>query len=66
MAAGDCKGGLASVLGLPGHAMQEQRATGDGLAMFLGLGQTDKQIPPVVDQCHRRLVRRQRLRSLVV
>jgi len=50
MAAGDRQGGLTGVSGLPGNAMEEQGTAGDCLGMFFGLGQANKQVPPVVDQ----------------
>lgn len=50
MAAGDRQGGLTGVSGLPGNAMEEQGTAGDRLGMFSGLGQADKEVPPVADQ----------------
>ena len=42
--------GLTAVAGLTGNVVQQQRPAGDGLAVVIGLGQTDEQAPPVIDR----------------
>src|SRR5262245_40577454 len=44
--------GAAGVLGFAGNRLQQQRPAGDDFAMLIGIGQPDKQAPPVVDQRH--------------
>ena len=45
--AGDGDRGLAGMLGLPADCLKQQRPAGDRLAMLVGIGQTDEQIPPI-------------------
>ena len=52
MCAGDRQSSLSAVAGLRSNAMQQQGPTGNGLEMFVGLRQSYKQGPPVINECH--------------
>ena len=45
--AGDRDGGSASMLGLPADGLEQQRSAGHRLAMLIGVGQADEQVPPI-------------------
>jgi hypothetical protein len=47
---GDGERGLTGMPGFGGDGIKEQGAAGDGFTMALGISQTDKQVPPVVNQ----------------
>ena len=47
MWAGDGDRGLAGMLGLSADRLEQQRPTGDRLAMLVGVGQADEQVPPI-------------------
>ena len=48
----DGERGLATMLSLGGDPMQQERSTGDGFVMFVGIGESHKEIPPVVHERH--------------
>ena len=48
----DGERGLSAVLGFGGDAMQQERSTRDGFVMFVGIGESHKEIPPVVHERH--------------
>lgn len=52
MGAGNRQPRLSTMSGLRGHAMQQERSARDCLEVFVRLGQSHKQIPPVVHQRH--------------
>src|SRR4029077_20806101 len=47
MWAGDGDRGLAGMLGLSADRLEQQRPTCDRLAMLVGVGQADEQVPPI-------------------
>src|ERR1700687_4426495 len=47
MRAGDRHGGAAGMAGLAADGLEQQGPAGDGLAMMVGIGQADEQVPPV-------------------
>src|SRR5215472_251036 len=47
MRAGDDDRGSAGMLGLPADGLEQQRPAGDRLAMLIGVGQADEQVPPI-------------------
>ena len=49
---GDGERGLATVLSPCGDPMQQERSTGDRLVMFVGIGESHKEIPSVVHERH--------------
>ncbi len=53
MRAADGQRHLTGVLGFARDRRQQQRPSGDRLAVMLRVGQTGEQVPPVVDQRHR-------------
>ena len=48
----DSERGLSAVLGFGGDAMQQERSTRDGFVMFVGIGESHKEIPSVVHERH--------------
>ena len=50
MAAGDRHGGAAGVSCLTADGLEQQWPAGDGLAMMIGVGETDKQVPSIEHQ----------------
>ena len=45
--AGDGDRGLSGMLRFPADRLEQQRPAGDRLAMLVGVGQADKQVPPI-------------------